>query len=66
MARERSDKLADGISKLILEIEFWKSKSYDAEEQEGRMEGEIDKLHNVIRDEWPPDQAEEIINNCKK
>ena len=27
---------------------------------------EIERLHNVIRDEWPPDQAEEIIKNCKK
>lgn len=30
-----------------------------------KLQNEIRKLHNVIRDEWPPDQAEEIINNCK-
>jgi len=30
------------------------------------LQREIARLHNVIRDEWPSDQAEEIINNCKK
>ena len=30
------------------------------------LQKEVEMLHNVIRDEWPPDQAEEIIDNCKK
>jgi hypothetical protein len=30
------------------------------------LQREIDRLHKVIRDEWPSDQAEQIINNCKQ
>ena len=38
----------------------------EADERAKKAEAEIKKLHNVIRDEWPQDQAEEIITNCKK
>ena len=27
---------------------------------------EIEKLHKIIRDEYPEDQAEELIESCKK
>jgi hypothetical protein len=51
---------AERLFPLSLELaEEWKTRAEKAE-------AEIKKLHNVIRDEWPQDQAEEIITNCKK
>ena len=30
-----------------------------------KAEAEVERLREWIRSEWPADQAEEIINNCK-
>lgn len=47
-------------------VQGFRVRHYREREARQKAKAEIAKLHNVIRDEWPPDQAEEIINNCKQ
>ena len=36
------------------------------EKEYDKAREEITKLHEVIRSEWPEDQAEELIKQCKQ
>ena len=35
------------------------------EQELAASQAEVDRLREWVRSEWPEDQAEEIINNCK-
>ena len=53
---------AMGLKAFVVPVEI----SRQLERELSEKTNEVARLHNVIRDEWPPDQAEEIIINCKK
>jgi hypothetical protein len=52
------------VSKLLLEIEFWKAKAYEAEHSEGNMEAKVERLREQ-RDRAIEiaDQMEQSIDN---
>jgi hypothetical protein len=38
---------------------------FDTQQKLKKAEAEVERLREWVRSEWPADQAEEIINNCK-
>ena len=45
--------------------EGWQSAGCRSTARIKELEAEVERLREIIRGEWPADQAEEIINNCK-
>ena len=55
------------VARLKKELDAWDYGTRAKREQEARKkaEAEVERLREWVRSEWPEDQAEEIINNCK-
>ena len=48
------------IDKAEAEVAFWKSKAYEAEEQEGKREMEVEKLKELVK--WYENRHSTIIS----
>lgn len=62
---ERLDKERRELSR---ELHLWEMGVYYKPKMQAKIDelkAEIERLREWVRSEWPADQAEEIINNCK-
>ena len=46
---ERDKSLTQALFDSKAEVEFWKSKAYEAEQSEGKIEMEVDKLKELVK-----------------
>ena len=46
---ERDNNLTQELFDSRAEVEFWKSKAYEAEQSEGKREMEVDKLKELVK-----------------